>query len=109
LGVVASQDSQGAYIGYQEDFFFCYLTSKIGHPLEDEVAKLFFEPSNQVAVSLLKGHTAAEASVNSRNYFARNICMLLNSQATNDASQYVRYLMWDMKHQICLGNGAARF
>lgn len=109
LGVEVVKDNSGAYIGYQEDFIFYLDETKATRPLEDEVAKLFLEPASQVVVSLLKGHTAQEASLNSRKCFARNIQKLLSSEASPESGQYIKYLWWDMKNQVCLGNGECKF
>jgi hypothetical protein len=109
LGVQATKDNFSAYIGYQEDFIFYLDQTKATRPLEDEVAKLFFEPSNQVVISLLKGNTASDANLNSRKFFARNIQKLLSSEASSESGQYIKYLWWNMKNQVCLGNGDYKF
>lgn len=109
LGVQATKDNFGAFIGYQEDFYFYYDQTKVTRPLEDGIAKLFLEPSNQVVVSLLKGNTASNSNLNSRKFFARNIQKLLSSEASLESGQYIKYLWWDMKNQVCLGNGDYKF
>lgn len=83
------------------------LNEKRGHPLADKTAELFLEPSNQVAISLLKGRTVGEAQQNSKKSFLRNIQKLLTSESTPEDSSALRYLLWDMQHQVCLGNQSA--
>lgn len=97
------------YIGYTGDFIFCNDTHKIARPLNDKIAKLFLEPSNQVANSLIKGNTGKESSKRSKKFFLRNIQKLLNSEALPESNQYAKFLWWDMKHQVCLGNNDAKF
>ncbi|MBU4347761.1 hypothetical protein L6249_02155 [Candidatus Parcubacteria bacterium] len=97
------------YIGYANDFIFCHDDHKISRPLSDQIAKLFLDPSNQVAVSLIKGNTSETSSRQSKKFFLRNIQKLLSSEASQESSQYAKFLWWDMKHQVCLGDGSSVF
>lgn len=108
LGPKAIERGATAYIGYREEFIFLFDETRRTQPIMDKLAAHFFEPSNQVAVALLKGHTAKEAHENSKGYFGRGIHKLLTSQATDQESVAIRYLFWDMQHQVCLGNGDAK-
>lgn len=96
--------SKGAvsYLGYDDVFIFYYSYDKIDRPLEDKRAALFLEPSNQVAISLLKGHTTGDAHQRSKKSFLKNIQKLLTSESAE--TYLVRFLIWDMRHQVCLGN-----
>ncbi len=98
-----------AYIGYKEDFTFLYSPDMISRPLEDESAALFLEPTNHIAYSLLKNHTASEAHDKSRELFRKNIEKLLAEGPSAENYSAIRYLYWDMINQVCLGNGAATF
>ncbi|MFH1413189.1 MAG: hypothetical protein ABIG10_04190 [bacterium] len=98
-----------SYIGYEKDFMLCNDSHKIARPLQDKVAKLFLEPSNQICKSLLKGNTCGKASENSKKIFAKNIRMLLSSDAPLGSSEYAKFLWWDMKAQVCLGDMEATF
>jgi hypothetical protein len=97
-----------AFIGYKEDFGFYYMDEKRTRPFEDKLAALFLEPSNQVAVSLLKGHTAGEAYNASQNSFRHSIRKLLSTVSTQSESVALPLLVWDMQHQVCLGDSEAR-
>lgn len=97
------------YIGYDDDFIFIYEPNKITHPTEDKTAKLFLEPSNEVVISLIKENPAKEAHERSQKLFQDRINKLLTSEATPDAAIIARYLWWNMKHQVCLGNKEAVF
>jgi len=101
LGPSSIKFGADAYIGYDEDFIFLYDENKQTRPEQDKTAELFLEPSNQVMVSLLKNHTPKEAHKNSKQSFARKIKKLLSSQSTALESSAVRYLIWDMQHQVC--------
>ena len=109
LGLKSIMAGALAYIGYTGDFIFCHDTHRVARPLNDKVAKLFLEPSNQVAISLAKGNTSEESSKRSKKFFLRNIQKLLSSEALPEANQYAKFLWWDMKHQVCLGDKDAKF
>lgn len=107
LGPSAVRRGKGAFIGYREEFIFLFTEAQRTRPDEDPLARNFFEPSNQVAVSLLKGHDARTAHANSKQAFVRNIRKLLSSETSAADSSAVRYLFWNLRHQVCLGNGDA--
>lgn len=109
LGHVAVKLGAKAFIGYEDDFVFLSRDEQRARPLEDKILGLFLRPSNQVAISLLKGHTAGEASNNSRNYFRKEIVQLLDSEATFEETAAIPWLVWDLQKQVCLGDGSARF
>lgn len=101
LGPSSVKSGADAYIGYDEDFIFLYDENKRTRPEQDKTAEIFLEPSNQAMISLLKNHTPKEAHKNSRQSFARRIRKLLTSQSTALESSAVRYLVWNMQHQVC--------
>lgn len=103
LGPRSIQIGAAAYIGYTEDFIFLYDESTRTRPHLDKTAELFLDPSNQVAVSLVKGHTAGEAHESSKQAFVRNIRKLLSSEASATESAAIKYLFWDLQAQVCLG------
>lgn len=100
LGPGSIKSGASSYIGYEEDFIFLYDEKLINRPKEDKTAEIFLEPSNQVMISLLKGHTAKEAHGNSKQSFAKRIRKMLSSQSTRIESSAVRYLIWDMQCQV---------
>jgi hypothetical protein len=75
---------------------------------EDKLAELFLEPSNQVMVSLLKGHTVQEAHQAAKNSFKKNIRKLLTS-TSSPHSVSVPYLLWDLQAFIFVGDGLAKY
>ncbi len=107
LGPQAVEKGAVAYVGYEEDFVFMITTEKRTRPSEDRTAGLFLDPSNQVAISLLKGNTVEESNRKSKAFFIRNIQKLLTSQSPSEETAAVRYLYWDMKYQTFHGEGNA--
>ena len=107
LGRQSIASGAKAYIGYTEDFIFLYSSDKRTRPLEDKTAELFFEPSNQVMLSFIKGNDAKSSHENSKKSFTRAIQKLLTSKTPHGDTAAVKYLLWDRKHQVCLGSPTA--
>ncbi len=102
LGPACIQTGTLAFIAYKEEFIFYFNNQKTSNPLNDERAKLFLEPANEVIHSLLKGHAVGEAYQKSQKVYLENIQKVL---ASNSSEGYLaRYLYWDMRNQVCLGN-----
>ncbi len=105
----ACADKTTAYIGYNESFVFNMERQYLSQPLKDKRAAQFLKPSNQVSLSLIKGHTAKEASDSSKRLFSGTIKRLLPSINQNPhAREDVADLFWDMNHLVCEGNGGLR-
>ena len=102
LGPASIDAGANAYLGYNDVFIFSYESDKLSKPLNDKTAELFLGPSNQLMVSILKGHTAKESYDRSQKCFLQNIQKLVTSESS-DAS-LIPYLLWDKMHQVCLGN-----
>ncbi len=107
LGPQTVANGASAYVGYDEDFVFVIDEEKSSRPLRDKTAALFLGPSNHAALSLLRGHTVAEANQHSRSQFARNIQALILRGPSDDDYYAIRHLLWDLRHQVSLGDGAA--
>ena len=97
-----------AYLGYDEDFVFMVDDDSILKPVSDKIAEMFLKPSNQVAISLIKGSTTGEADKKSKEVFKKNIQQLMLSTTPNWQKDLIPYLLWDYNHQVCLGNQTAR-
>ncbi len=107
LGKACAKNVNTTYIGYNADYFFMFDEDKLFHPLEDKSARMFLEPSNYVALSLLKGHTAQEANQRSKNEMRKNILKLLANTATDGDQSMLPLMISNYNHQVCLGNGNA--
>ena len=97
------------YLGYKEDFWFKYNTRDVSRPLEDKTAALFLEPSNRIAIYLLKGHSAGEANKRSRELYKKNIGRLLAEGPLSEDYDAIRILFWNMMNQICIGKEEVTF
>lgn len=102
---LACADENTAYIGYKKNFVFNLNQKYLTRPLSDKGAARFMEASNQVSISLIKGHTAKEASESSKNAFKKAIRSLLTSEHADDpdTTEDIKDLWWDMQNQVCLG------
>lgn len=98
-----------AFIGYDDDFVFVYEPNNITHPLEDKTAGLFLKPSNELMSSLIKGNSAGEAYMRSQKLLRENFNKLLTSEASAESAGLARYVLWDMRHQVCIGDKEAFF
>ena len=107
LGKSCVKHKTDAFIGYKEDFIFIFDEAKTTQPLKDKTAAFFFEPSNLVVNSLIKGNSAQQAHNKSRAAFLKRIRQLLVQEADPDNTALVRYLIWDRQQQVCLGNPEA--
>lgn len=103
LGKQCVKKSADAYLGYDEDFIFAYDQMRRTKPASDKTAALFLDPSNILVISLIKGHNCQRSHKNSQNAFKRTIFKILSSQSKKEERSYLRYLTWDMNHQVRLG------
>jgi len=99
LGPTMIKEGAKSVIAYKEDFNFFHKKDMLHRPLEDSYARPFFECSNQVAISLVKGHTAKEANEMSRVKYEKEIAQSLNSEKE---SSFLPFLMQNMQNQVCL-------
>lgn len=109
LGKKSIKSGTKAYIGYKEDFVFFFDANKQTHPLADKTAKLFLEPPQILSTSLVKGVPSGEAHKKAQEKFMSNIKRILSSEATKEETTMARYLWWDLKNQVCLGDETATF
>lgn len=87
------------FIGYKIPFVFWHdPTANLAHPLQDLNAEPFRICSNQVGISLLKGHTVKEAHNRSIATYKRIISELLTSNSTR--SYVVPELIANMRNQV---------
>ena len=102
LGYESVKKGALGYIGYDDDFIFIIDPDRISDPLRDKTAELFLEASNQVMICLIKGHNIKYSHEKSKKIFLNNARKLINSES--EQSYLIPYLLWDMQHQVCLGN-----
>jgi len=102
LGVKCVKKGTQAYIGYNDDFIFMFEEDQTTHPTQDKTAKLFLKPSNLVVSTLIKNNSPKESYNRSQKAFKKNITSLLSSETPHGRKETLPYLLWDMKHQVCL-------
>lgn len=100
LGKEIIQNGAKSFIGYTEPFVFYHKEEFTNNPLKDDYAEPFFETSNQVGISLIKGKTAQEANEDSIKLYKKVISNLLTSKSAN--SFLIPDLLGNMQSQICL-------
>lgn len=94
-----------SYIGYKEDFNFWGNSTYTSRPHTDPRAKLFFDPSNLIAISLMKGRSIKDSCEKAKNAFRENAVKLI---ASNSPEQFVvPDLIWNMIHLSHFGDADA--
>lgn len=108
LGKVCCKQG-GCFIGYRLPFSFWTDKSWISNPLNDNVAKLFLEPSNSLIISLLKGNTTGEAFNRFIDISKKNILNLLKKKEEPGAMASIELLWNNMDGQEIFGQKEIRF
>lgn len=108
LGLSCIKKGTKAFIGYNDEYIFLHSHSKISRPREDKRAALFFNPSNLIPISLLKGNNVADSYNDSKNSLRRIIGDLLNSEVTNEDRMCLPYLVWNYQNLTLLGHKTAK-
>lgn len=104
LGPKVVESKNTSYIGYRDDFIFIADGRYTTRPLDDPRAKPFMESSNQVMMSILKGHSTEEAASRSKSLFREHYIKLSSSTTDVDSLQAAQFLWWNMRNQVCLGD-----
>jgi hypothetical protein len=108
LGDMVSKKYATTFIGYKKSYVLGRNPSKASHPLTDEVARLFTEPSNLVAISIIKGNTAGDAYNKSQQQMMKNFFFMLSSSATSNQRDAAVYLWANRKNQVVFGDKEAK-
>ena len=107
LGKKCTQGTeQGCFIGYESKFEFWADKSWDSVPLKDETAKLFLEPSNMLAISLIKGHSAEIAHETAKKHMLKNIKKVLKNRP-EDSFWLISTLWANYNCQVLYGNPSA--
>jgi hypothetical protein len=99
----------GCFIGYNIPFSFWMDSRWSAKPSNDNTARLFFEPSNIIASSLLKGNTSGESMNKSKAMTIKTILRLLKEREEPGAMASVRLLWSNMQGTEILGDSQMRF
>lgn len=99
----------GCFIGYIIPFSFWINEKWSAKPSNDKTAKIFFEPSNLIVGSLLKGNTAKDAVDKAANLAKKSILKLLKDKDEPGASASAMLLWNNMLGTAILGDKNMRF
>lgn len=99
LGPKIIEAGATGFIGYKKPFIFWRDENSFHNPLLDEFAKPFLECSNQVGISLIKGHSVKEAHDDSIKIYLKKITEMLTSESYN--TFILPELIGNMKNQVC--------
>lgn len=108
LGQKVAENNAATYIGYSDKFWLLHDRNYLTKPLQDPIANPFMQASNQVMISLLKGHGAKESSERSKSMFKEHYNKLQSSKTDSESVLAAQLLRWNMRNQVCLGNGEAK-
>ncbi len=103
LGKKATENA-GCFIGYIMPFQFYFDSEHAANPNRDETAKLFLEPSNQLAISLIKGNSAEKASESFKSKSLKNISKLLKASKDLENLQLAKAIWMNLKFLKIQGN-----
>lgn len=104
LGHSLILQSAKACIGYKTKFGFMRLIDYERNPLSDPLAKLYLEPSNIVATTLIKGHTASDAHLRGLGAMKKNLRKMLSSENQFADSTGIALLWSNIRGQVLLGD-----
>ena len=95
----ACTSKKGCFIGYNAPFSFWFNEGWSAKPSNDNIAKLFLEPSNLIVLSLLKGNTALEAFDKSVNMSNKSIMRLLR-RSEEPGTMASMMILWNNTHSL---------
>lgn len=109
LGRDVIESGAKSYIGYSGPFTWVHSSDRECNPFKDGIAEPFKIISNEIPLSILKGHTTSEAHER-----ARNLCLKLmqdfSSTGNESINSVIRFwIYFDMNIQEHLGNPNAIF
>lgn len=104
LGKSIVEKGAEAFIGYKNAFILGTEETRESTPLKDNIASSFLKPSNRLSISLLKGNSAKEASIKSKEEFRKEMRKYTSTEAIPGADKIFSALLWNMSNQVVLGN-----
>ena len=107
-GILVAKKSVRAFVGYRRKFILGYTPEKMMKPLEDEIAKLFLEPSNLMGTIILKGHKVSDAHNRSKEAMYQNFRRMVSSSASFEERHAARWLWSNINSQVLIGDGEAQ-
>jgi hypothetical protein len=106
LGKECTKNNDGCFIGYELPFMFFIDERWHSNPHKDPIAPIFLEPSNLVAISLIKGNTALEAHEKSKKQTLKTIGKVLR-KGSKESFLFAEKLWNNYIGQVLIGNPSA--
>lgn len=107
LGNILIASGARSFIGYIKPFSIGTLNEFATRPKEDPLARLFLEPSNLIATTIIKGNTVQEAHQRSVRAMKKTLSAMVLSDIPNK-KDYAFALYNNMLGQVVIGNKEAK-
>lgn len=107
LGTVLVAKGATAFIGYTKSFSIAMQNKFASRPKEDPLARLFLEPSNLIATTIIKGNTVLEAHQRSIMEMKKTLSEMVSSNIPNK-KDYAFALYTNMISQVVFGDKEAK-
>ncbi|MBI2629830.1 hypothetical protein HYW76_01890 [Candidatus Pacearchaeota archaeon] len=110
LGANLAERNNGCFIGYKYPFQFWIDEKWSSKPSNDNAAKLYLEPSNEVISSIIKGKTAKESHERSKNMMMKNMKKVLKlGEKKEPGAMGMLQVLWNnFDGQVLHGNPLAK-
>lgn len=107
LGRECVQKGCKAFIGYTQQYAFLYETTKTTTPTKDETASHFFNVSNTIPKSILKGDTPKQATQKADVQLQKQVDYL-KTHYNPEAQNIIPWLLWNKTIRTIIGDEHAR-
>jgi len=100
------EGNSGCFIGSKYLFSFLIDEKWSTKPLNDNIAKLYLEPSNEIIISLLEGKNSFESNKKSKSMMIENMKKILKLEEKKEqgASAMLQVLWNNFEGQVLYGN-----
>jgi hypothetical protein len=111
LGKEVVKGNDGCFIGYKYPFSFWIDPKWSAKPNNDNIAKLYLEPSNEVVISLIRGKNSQEANEKSKKMMLDNMRKILKLEEKKEpGAMGMLQILWNnFDGQVLHGNSSAKF
>lgn len=104
-----NRDGAKCFIGYSQPFTWVHSPERECVPAKDKISIPFKQISNEIIISLLKGHTTGEANERARKVGAK-LLKDFSSSESEEVNGIIRFwIFWDIMFQELIGDSNAKF
>jgi hypothetical protein len=107
LGHILVDKGVKTFIGYSKSFSIAINNHYVYRPKDDPLAKLFIDPSNLIATTIIKGNTVQEANHRSLLEMRKTLSEMISSNIPNK-KDYAFALYNNMIGQVVIGDDQAK-